>query len=70
MTTAPRAGVQSLTQHHVQVICPYCGKPHTHAIDRAAPGSTIRRAPGCGLVRTEAERLTGYRITLRKDHDR
>lgn len=45
----------------VQVRCPYCSGLHWH--DRPGGGMSARRAPACGLVRPEVDRLTGYVIT-------
>jgi hypothetical protein len=38
--------------------CPYCGGAHRHAA--LGQQSSPHRAPGCGLLRSGADRVTGY----------
>ena len=55
---APEARVVSRSGIHVTVECPYCGNHHQH--DLRVPSGYQRRGPGCGMVRTGDQRLTGY----------
>lgn len=66
MTAVPEAEVLAVRGRFVDVRCTYCGRPHTHGIDRL--GHTEHRAPGCGIGLPEHARLTGYTfVTKRKD---
>jgi hypothetical protein len=56
---APTAQVLRIASGIATVSCPYCGHNHTHPVDRRG---YQRRAPGCGMIRTQAERLAGYRF--------
>lgn len=59
---APEARVVSRSGIHVTVECPYCGSStHEHEV-RTGRGYE-RRAPGCGMVRTPAQRSIGYWFT-------
>jgi len=54
------AQVITANTRHALVQCPYCGNQHRHDIN--IPGLQ-RRAPGCGLHRSPAQRLAGYTFT-------
>lgn len=58
---APTARVVNVTAATVTVLCPYCGGRHAHL----NTGRGIHhRAPGCGLYRSEADRMKGYTFTI------
>lgn len=59
--TAKQATVVRIEGKRVYVRCPYCGNEHVHEL--RAPGPQ-HRAPGCGLTRSGADRLAGYRFTI------
>jgi len=59
--TAPTADVVRVRGKQITVRCPYCGGTHQHAVEYL--GRTEHRGPGCGLTRSAADRLTGYRFT-------
>lgn len=56
----PEAQIITANSRHAVVLCPYCGRQHKHDIN--LPGKQ-RRAPGCGLHRSPAQRLIGYVFT-------
>lgn len=59
---APTAPVVGRGATWADVLCPYCGHDHRHAVE--AHITSYRVAPGCGMVRTPDQRLTGYRFTI------
>ena len=65
-TTAPTAEVLSIQGQRVRIRCPYCSGVHEHLIRTSELGQTEHRAPGCGLHRSGADRLTGYRFTTKE----
>ena len=66
--TAPTAELLSIRGQRVRIRCPYCSAVHEHRINTSELGQTEYRAPGCGLNRSAAERLTGYRFTTTKEN--
>lgn len=58
---APTAQVLGTYGRETRVACPLCGQGHSHYNLR--PG-TNRVAPGCGMHRSAAARLTGYTVNL------
>lgn len=62
----PEAATVQVRGKFAKIRCPYCRGIHEHKPIAAPflPGSTHHRAPGCGLIRTGAERLTGYTFTI------
>lgn len=65
-TDAPAAEVVHVHGKRVSVLCPYCGDQHEHTVESL--GRPERRAPGCGLTRSTAQRVAGYTFTTsRKD---
>ncbi len=54
---APEAQVVARSGAYVTVLCPYCGDRHDH---ERTPGGYQRRAPGCGLWRSQNQRASGY----------
>jgi transposase-like protein len=66
--TALTAQVLSIQGQRVRIRCPYCSAVHEHRINTSELGQTEYRAPGCGLNRSGAERLAGYRFTTTKEN--
>jgi hypothetical protein len=60
---APDAPVIRADARSVYVRCPYCGAQHAHERRSMPRGERTRRAPGCGNIRSNAQRATGYWIT-------
>jgi hypothetical protein len=60
---APEAPVIGGDARSVYVRCPYCNGRHQHERRTMPRGERSRRAPGCGNIRTNAQRATGYWIT-------
>lgn len=63
-TVAPVAEVVRVYAKRVRVRCPYCGETHEH--DVGGFGQIERRAPGCGITRSAAQRAAGYTFTAPK----
>lgn len=63
--TAPQADVVGVRGRSVTIRCPYCGGAHTHQVEHL--GTTERHAPGCGIVRSTGQRLSGYVFTTRME---
>ncbi|MEW1982598.1 hypothetical protein [Pseudarthrobacter oxydans] len=63
---APAATIVQIRGKYIKIRCPYCDGFHEHEKGAVpiTPGAVFHRAPGCGLTRTGAERLTGYTITI------
>jgi hypothetical protein len=63
---APIATFIEVRGKYAKIRCPYCAGIHEHNTMAVPfrPGTTHRRAPGCGLARTGAERVTGYTFTV------
>ena len=59
-TTVPQAEVVRVRGRVVTVTCPYCGGAHAHQVEYL--GATERRAPGCGILRSAADRAAGYKF--------
>lgn len=59
--SVPVADVIAIFGRTVVVHCPYCREQHEHTV--TALGRTERHAPGCGILRSAADRATGYRFT-------
>jgi len=57
-TTVPQAEVVRVRGRVVTVTCPYCGAAHAHQVEYL--GRPERRAPGCGILRSAADRAAGY----------
>lgn len=63
MNPAPTAPLAPIVNTHGRVTyvqCPYCRGVHAHY--NVTPGKPNHRAPGCGIYRSAADRLTGYHI--------
>lgn len=61
----PTAEVTRQCGRAVTVRCPYCGHEHTHTVLRS--GQSERFAPGCGMFRSNAQRVAGYTFTTAPD---
>lgn len=61
---APEAPVIRADSRSVYVKCPYCGAAHAHERRTMPRGQRTRRAPGCGNIRTTAQRAAGYWVTV------
>lgn len=64
MSAIPAAEVLAVRGRFVDIRCPYCGRPHTHGIERL--GRTEHRSPGCGIGLPGHARLIGYRFTTER----
>ena len=60
-TTIPAAEIVAVRGKFIRIHCPYCHGFHEHEVQ--VPGRTERRSPGCGMERSEADRLAGYTFT-------
>ena len=65
--TPPPAEVLHRQATYAVIQCPYCDKQHVHPI--TTPGRQ-HRAPGCGLHRSQAQRLAGYTFNITKENPR
>ena len=63
--SVPDAEVVRIRGRVVTVTCAYCGGAHSHQVEYL--GATERRAPGCGLYRSPADRAIGYTFTTTKE---
>lgn len=64
MKEAPDAPVIDADYRSVTIRCPYCHGRHQHERRTMNPGQPTRRAPGCGNIRTNAQRVAGYWVTI------
>lgn len=63
LSEAPEAPVIGSDSSTVTIRCPYCTGQHQHERRSMPRGERTRRAPGCGNIRTQAQRTAGYWIT-------
>lgn len=63
-TPAPEATIVRRGYNTIHIKCPYCKAEHEHFLYGKTRDRRIRRAPGCGNVRSNEQRITGYWITL------
>lgn len=61
MLQAPVAKVLNQRGKNVTIECPYCHAPHAHVVENM--GQRERRAPACGLNRSNSQRAAGYIFT-------